>query len=182
AADRQYALWTMRRRLSIPRPLDVARVLDARRAGGLVAIFDLDGTLAPIAPTPAAARVPVSTRRALRRLGPRADSPGGVVAGRALADRMRLVGRRHAWLAGVHGAARRAPDGRVQRLWSASNARVSAELARTLAAALDDVRGVVIERKGPVVAVHVRAATPAGRAHALNVVMAARTEGWSLLQ
>ena len=46
------------RRPRVPQPLDVARVLAARRGRGLVAVFDVDGTLAPIAPTPADARVP----------------------------------------------------------------------------------------------------------------------------
>jgi hypothetical protein len=46
------------RRPRVPQQLDVARVLAARRGRGLVAVFDVDGTLAPIAPTPADARVP----------------------------------------------------------------------------------------------------------------------------
>src|SRR5262249_35987602 len=72
------------------RPLDVSRVLAARRRGGLVAIFDLDGTLAPIAPTPTAARVPAAVRRALGRLARRGDTVVGVASGRPLAEVVRL--------------------------------------------------------------------------------------------
>src|SRR5262245_31402692 len=108
----------MRRQPPAPRQLDIARLLEARRSGGLVAIFDLDGTLAPIAPTPAAARVSVAARRALRRLVGRADTTVGVVSGRPLAEVMRLVGRRGFWLAGLHGAVRRPPGGGVRRVWS----------------------------------------------------------------
>jgi trehalose-6-phosphatase len=60
--------------------LDVERVRAARARGGLVAIFDLDGTLAPIAPTPVLARVPEDARRALHRL---ARHPDTVEIGRA---------------------------------------------------------------------------------------------------
>jgi len=164
-----------------PQPLDATRVLDARRARGLVAVFDVDGTLAPIAPTPAAARVPGSTRRALRRLAGRGDTLVGMVSGRPLVQLERLVGPGF-WLAGLHGAVRRAPGGHIVRLWSAEVARTGALLARTLAASLRDVPGVVIEPKGPVVAVHVRAATPAGRARVRNVVTRARPDRWSLLE
>jgi trehalose 6-phosphate phosphatase len=162
-------------------PLDVARVLDARRARGLVAVFDVDGTLAPIAPTPADARVPVQTRRALHRLARRRDTLVGIVSGRPLAQVARLVGP-GLWLAGLHGAVRRAPGGRVMRLWSAQAARTGTLLARRLAAGLLDVPGVVIEPKGPVVAVHVRAASPAGRARVRNLVTRLRPDRWSLLE
>ena len=157
------------RRPRVPQPLDVARVLAARRGRGLVAVFDVDGTLAPIAPTPADARVPPETRRALRRLARRRDMLVGIVSGRPIAQVARLVGP-GLWLAGLHGAVRRAPGGRVVRLWSDEVARTGALLARSLAASLRDVPGVVIEPKGPVVAVHVRAASPAGRARARNLV------------
>jgi trehalose-phosphatase len=169
------------RRPRDPQPLDVSRVLDARRARGLVAVFDVDGTLAPIAPTPADACVPVLTRRALHRLARRRDTLVGIVSGRPLAQVERLVGRGF-WLAGLHGAVRRAPDGRAVRLWSAEVARTGTLLARALAAGLRGVPGVVIEPKGPVVAVHVRAASPAGRARVRDVVTRSRPDRWSLLE
>ncbi len=169
------------RRPRVPQPLDVARVLAARRGRGLVAVFDVDGTLAPIAPTPADARVPPETRRALRRLARRRDTLVGIVSGRPIAQVARLVGP-GLWLAGLHGAVRRAPGGRVVRLWSDEVARTGALLARSLAASLRDVPGVVIEPKGPVVAVHVRAASPAGRARARNLVARSRPDRWSLLE
>ena len=162
-------------------PLEVTRVLDARRARGLVAVFDVDGTLAPIAPTPAAAHVPVAIRRALGRLADRNDTLVGIVSGRPLAQLERLVGPGF-WLAGLHGAVRRAPGGRAVSLWSAEVARTGKLLARILAASLRDVPGVVIEPKGPVVAVHVRAASPAGRARVRNVVTRTRPDRWSLLE
>jgi trehalose 6-phosphate phosphatase len=169
------------RRPCAPEQLDVARVLAARRGRGLVAVFDVDGTLAPIAPTPGDAHVPPPTRRALGRLARRRDTLVGIVSGRPIAQVARLVGPGF-WIAGLHGAVRRAPGGRVVRLWSDEVARTGALLARTLAASLRDVRGVVVEPKGPVVAVHVRAASPAGRARARNVVARSRPDRWTLLE
>src|SRR5262249_16833535 len=116
APSRQYASRTMRRRSPVP-PLDVAHVLEVRAARGLVAVFDVDGVLAPIAPTPDAARVPPATRRALRLLARRADTVVGIVSGRPLEQVDRLVGHGGFWRAGLHGAARRGPDDPVRLLW-----------------------------------------------------------------
>jgi trehalose-phosphatase len=148
----------------------VARVCAARRARGLVAIFDLDGTLAPIAPTPARARVPATTRRALARLAARADTTVGVVSGRPLAALRRLLGVQGLWLVGLHGYARRAPGGPTERLWTRAAERRADDLARQLRRALAGVRGARVEQKGPLVAVHVRVATPAGRRAARRLV------------
>ncbi len=171
----------MRHRLPVP-PLDVARVLDARAAGGLIAVFDVDGTLAPIARTPGAARVPAETRRALRRLARRADTVVGFVSGRPLPQLERLVGRSGVWLAGLHGAVRRAPGEPLRRLWSRDVQETGARLARALSASLAGVRGVMVEPKGPVVAVHTRAASPSGRGRVRDVVRALRPAGWTMLE
>src|SRR5262245_65749302 len=143
----------MRRRLPVP-TLDVARVLAARAAGGLVAIFDVDGTLAPIAPTPDAARVPPELRRALRRLARRPDTVVGYVSGRPLPELERLVGRSDTWLAGLHGAIRRGPGGGVRRLWSTELQRTGDRLSLALASALADVPRVPVHPKGPGGAAH----------------------------
>ena len=162
--------------------LDVERVRAARARAGLVAIFDLDGTLAPIAPTPALARVPEDARRALHRLARQPDTVVGVVSGRPLAQVSRLVGARDLWLAGVHGAVRRPPGGPIARLWSDDVRRAGARLARALTVALRAVPGVLVEPKGPVVAVHTRAASPAARTRVHDVVCRLLPPGWVLLE
>jgi trehalose 6-phosphate phosphatase len=163
-------------------PLDVAHVLEVRAARGLVAVFDVDGVLAPIAPTPDAARVPAATQRALRRLARRADTVVGIVSGRPLEQVDRLVGPGEFWRAGLHGAARRGPDDPVRLLWPLNVQQEGLRLARALTTSLDGIPGVLVEPKGPVVAVHSRAATPAGRARVRNVVSALRPAGWTLLE
>src|SRR5262245_8288463 len=172
----------MRRATRVTKPLDVARVLAGRQAHGLVAVWDLDGTLAPIAPTPAEARVPPGVRQALRCLAHRPDTIVGVVSGRPLAQVERLVGRARLWLAGLHGGARRMPGGHVRHLWGPTVARRGARLAHGLAETLAGVPGVRIEPKGPVVAVHVRGADAAGRARARVAVQRARPMGWAVLE
>ena len=172
----------MRRTTDATRSLDVARVLAARRAHGLVTVWDVDGTLAPIAPTPEEARVPPATRQALRRLARRADTLVAVVSGRPLAQVERLVGGSSFWLSGLHGGARRAPDGPVRHFWGPTAYRRGGRLAHDLAEALAGVSGVRIEPKGPVVAVHVRGVDAAGRAHARRVVRQARPTGWQVLE
>ncbi len=124
----------------------------------------------------------MGSRRALHRLARRHDTTVGIVSGRPLVQVERLVGRSRLWLAGLHGATQRAPGEPVRRLWSPDLQRTGAQLARALAAALGDVAGVVIEPKGPAVAVHVRAATPAGRTRARIVVSRLRPAGWRLLE
>ena len=113
----------MRRASHPTRPLDVAQVLAARRTRGLVTVWDVDGTLAPIAPTPEEARVPPATRQALRRLARRADTLVAVVSGRPLAQVERLVGGSNLWLSGLHGGARRAPGRPVRHFWGPHAAR-----------------------------------------------------------
>src|SRR5262249_34865047 len=172
----------MRRATRATKPLDVARVLAARQLHGLVAVWDLDGTLAPIAPTPAAARGPPGVRQALPCLAPPPAPIVGVVSGRPLAQVERLVGRAGLWLAGLHGGARRMPGGHVRHLWGPMVARRGARLAHGLAETLAGVPGVRIEPKGPVVAVHVRGADAAGRARARIVVQQVRPMGWAVLE
>jgi trehalose 6-phosphate phosphatase len=172
----------MRRASHATRPLDVARLLAARRTHGLVTVWDIDGTLAPIAPTPEEARVPAATLQALRRLARRADTLVAVVSGRPLAQVERLVGRSNLWLSGLHGGARRAPGGPVRHFWGPTAYRRGERLARDLAEALAGVPGVRIEPKGPVVAVHIRGVDPAGRVRTRKLVRQARPTGWQVLE
>jgi len=64
--------------------------------------FDYDGTLAPLAPTPVAARMRTRTRHLLARVADR--YPCVVISGRSLDDLTRRIGRGSAWyLVGDHG-------------------------------------------------------------------------------
>lgn len=160
------------------------RIARQRRGRGLVAVFDLDGTLAPIAPTPDAAHVPAATCRALARLCRRAGTTVGVVSGRRLAEVVRMLRgvERKLFLAGIHGYEARMPGGRVWRRWTIAEERAGTRLRRALDAALRRSSSIQTERKGPVVAVHTRGASPAARRLVRATVRRLRPAGHSLLE
>ncbi len=101
----------------------------ARRPGAARTLFlDLDGTLAPIAPTPGAARVPRETLEALRRLAGQGWKVT-IVSGRPAAAARRLVPLRRVKVVGCHGIESGTGDAlpreirrRVRRLASAARA------------------------------------------------------------
>jgi trehalose 6-phosphate phosphatase len=84
--------------------LILERLCRVARAGRRVALlFDYDGTLAPVRPTPAEATLPPATRRGLERLAEMDRVTIGVVSGRALADVRGMVRMPGAYLAGTAG-------------------------------------------------------------------------------
>lgn len=119
--------------------------------------FDYDGTLAPIASTPAEARMRARTQALLARVSRR--YPCVVISGRALADISRRVRKIPLWYVfGNHG------------LEPATNGQTrsgrTAEWLRELRRQLPDHPGVVIEDKRHTVTVHYRAARDQRRAAA----------------
>jgi trehalose-phosphatase len=91
--------------------LDLATLDAGTRGSPLLALLDIDGTLAPIAPRPEDAKVPTVTRDALTRLARSPDVHVVLVTGRAPADGARLVGVPGLWVIGNHGAESIDPDG-----------------------------------------------------------------------
>ena len=138
--------------------LDAVRRLVGRTPRGL--FVDVDGTIAPIAPTPEQATVSPAVRRALVALTRAAT----VVAltGRDTASARRVVGVAEIAYAGSHGM-EWWEDGTasVDPLVRPYVARIH-RLAERLGSALADEPGVLLEDKGPTLAVHYRlAADPA---------------------
>jgi trehalose-phosphatase len=134
---------------------------DRLDASPLVAMLDIDGTLAPIAPTPDAARVPEATRAAVTRL---AGLPGvtvALVSGRSAADAWRLAGVPGAFVIGNHGFETRSPAGDI-----AADRRVQgydeaiAIAAERLSAELAAVAGAIVENKRWTLSVHYRQVAP----------------------
>jgi len=116
--------------------------------------FDLDGTLAPIAPTPDAARVPEETRLLLRDLARGSGGAVAIVSGRSAADIDRLLAPLTLPLAGLHGAQWRGADGRLRQI--DMDAAPVERMARRLDRLLQGRVGVELERKTLSVAVHFR--------------------------
>jgi trehalose 6-phosphate phosphatase len=122
-------------------------VLAAFAASNVLLAFDFDGTLAPIAPTPAGARMRPVTRRLLARVV--RSYPCVVISGRPLddlTDRLRGVPVWH--VVGDHGF-------EAQSGTAAARAHVRGWVDQ-LGARLADIPGLVIEEKKNSVTLHYR--------------------------
>lgn len=123
----------------------------------LAVMLDVDGTLAPIAPTPAAATVPAPARDVLRRLARLPDVIVALVSGRSAMDAWRLAGVPGAWVIGNHGIEVRTPTGELSsddRIHSFEDAVERA--ARILSLELGSVTGAIVENKRWTLSVHYR--------------------------
>lgn len=121
--------------------------------------FDFDGTLAPIAATPRAVRLPETTRDLLRRVA--RERPCAVISGRGRSDLQRRLARIPlALVVGSHGA--EWPGETLPASWP--KALRSWRLA--LETALGPLPGVVFEPKPAALSVHYRLAPDRVRARA----------------
>jgi len=119
--------------------------------------FDVDGTLAEIAPRPGDARVAPAMLDALQRLTARCPAVAAI-SGRPIAEIDALLAPLKLPAAGIHGAQRRGPDG---RLWQAAGDAVP-EIREALAACAQRHPGSLFEDKGVAFALHFRACPDAG--------------------
>lgn len=123
---------------------------------GLCVLCDFDGTLVPIESRPDLPRLDGPGRVVLETLR---DTPRvvlGVVSGRALSDLVPRVGLSGIWYAGNHGFEVQEPQGRVHRFYEAADASYLAKVRDEIARDLERIPGVILEYKGPALAVHYR--------------------------
>lgn len=125
-------------------------------------VCDIDGTISPIAPTPADALVPAAFRELLAALTQRL---GLVVfaTGRALEDGHRMIPLQGAAYVGTHGLETMTPDGSVSVDPQAERyVPLIRAVAESAARDLDcEALGIVLEDKRTVLAVHYRLAQDA---------------------
>lgn len=117
--------------------------------------FDIDGTLADIAPTPDLAMVSEQTRDVVTRLLVMNGGAVALISGRQLSDIDRMVGLANLPAAGIHGAQMRAPGGAV--VTDDALAREIGVLDEALRPRLAGMSGVTVERKPMSIAMHYRA-------------------------
>jgi trehalose 6-phosphate phosphatase len=117
-------------------------------------LFDLDGTLAPIAATPQQAHVPVETIDVLQRLTKLTGGAIAIVSGRPLAQIDALMHPLVLSGAGLHGAQWREPDGTLREL-PVDTAAV-ASMVESLAPLAERWPGIQLEHKGLSLALHYR--------------------------
>jgi trehalose-phosphatase len=124
-------------------------------------MLDVDGTLAPIAPTPSNAVVSPATLDTLRRLAQLPDTSLALVSGRSAEDAWRLAGVEGAWVIGNHGFELRAPDGEVtaDEIVLPFEGPLSAA-ARLLAVEWGATPGAIVEPKRWTLSLHYRLVEP----------------------
>jgi trehalose-phosphatase len=126
------------------------------RARHLLLLLDFDGTIVPIVERPRLARLPDEARRLLAGLR---DLPGvelGFVSGRALEDLVSKVLLERVWYVGNHGFEVRSPSGEDTRFFEPGDIVHLDVVREEIERATTDIPGVLLEPKGPVLAVHFR--------------------------
>lgn len=126
--------------------------------------FDIDGTLVPLADTPARVRPGRDVRRWLAALHEASGGAVALISGRSIADIDRLFAGARLPVAGQHGIERRGAAGVIERH---AFPQEQLEWARArLAAAAAGKPGLLVEDKGLSLALHYRRAPRlAGYAH-----------------
>jgi len=126
-----------------------------RSADRLALFLDFDGTLASFRTRPEEVTLSDSTRRVLTRLGCHLQVRLFILSGRRLADLENRVGVPGLCYFGLHGW-----EGPNTATPKATARRVLHRVKRQVELELAGLRGVWIEEKGPILAVHVRGAAP----------------------
>jgi alpha,alpha-trehalose-phosphate synthase [UDP-forming]/trehalose-phosphatase len=127
----------------------------------LAVMLDLDGTLAPIAPTPAHATVSIATRNAVQALTTLPGVTVALVTGRSAQDAQRLAGLRDAWTIGNHGLEVLAPDGSTSAPADAREFEKVVDEAAGRLASRFPIPGALIENKRLTLSLHYRLVDPA---------------------
>jgi trehalose-phosphatase len=119
-------------------------------------LSDFDGTLAPLADDPDGVRLPDSGRRILEALSAIGRTVAGIVSGRSLADLAPRISVDGLWYVGNHGFEIRSPNGLETRFYEKSDVEYLNGVRDEFATETASIPGVLLEHKGPVVAVHYR--------------------------
>lgn len=134
-------------------------IVDRLSHSPFLVALDIDGTIAPIAPTPRQATVPPATRRTLERLTQLPNVHVAFVTGRAAADGRQLVAVPNSWTIGNHGVELVDPQGALRVNPAAeSYGPTVARAVQLLREQVGAYRGVLVEDKTWTVSVHVRLA------------------------
>lgn len=146
--------------------------------GRALALFlDLDGVLAPMAPTPDAVLAEPRRTAILARLDRALNGRVAIVSGRTLGEIDRITGGAARSAAGVHGLERRRRDGGVNRTEASPAVPLALAAFRRFAA---DRPGVIVEDKAISAGLHYRQ-SPTSAAEALVLATGlAQTTGLAL--
>ncbi|MGA0602663.1 trehalose-phosphatase [Caulobacter sp. KR2-114] len=138
--------------LAAPGPLD---------PGGVALFTDLDGTLAPLVERPGLVKPDAVRRRLLARLQRALHGRLAVISGRGLDDLDRILEHDIVALSAAHGLVRRSADGVVR---GAPRPEALDDAREALEAFVKADRGLLLEDKGPALALHYRRSPGAAEA------------------
>lgn len=119
-------------------------------------LFDYDGVLTPIAPTPAQAWLKPSIRNLLRRLSEQKGSQVGILSGRSLAEVRRRIRLPRLIYAGNHGLEIAGHRFRYRFPVKRRSTRLLRDLTRALTRSLDSIPGALVEPKAMTLSLHYR--------------------------
>ncbi|MCO8246784.1 MULTISPECIES: trehalose-phosphatase [unclassified Haladaptatus] len=145
----------------VPEPLRhhlYALVTRLRDADGMLAMFDFDGSLAPIEDHPDEVMLPPATRVVIEALRDTPDVEVGIVSGRGLDDLRERVDVDGIAYAGNHGLELFSDGDRHTHSVAEDAADDIARLCSTLESRLDTVDGAFVEDKGVTASIHYRLA------------------------
>lgn len=135
--------------------------------------LDMDGVLAPLAPTPDAVGPDARRTAVLRRLADRLDGRVAILSGRTIAEIDRIAESAAASASGVHGLERRRADGSTDHAPAAASVRTAVAAFEQFASKRP---GIIVEDKAVSAGLHFRGApTEAAAASALARDLAAET-------
>ena len=127
-----------------------------KKSKSILLLLDYDGTLTPIAPTPAAAVLDHRVRKILASIAYRDKYSVGIISGRSLSEVKRLVKVKGIYYAGNHGLEIEGagvnfvhPDFLCFQSWIR-------EIHQMLRAITRGIKGVVLEDKGMTLSLHYR--------------------------
>lgn len=124
----------------------------------LFLFLDCDGTLAPIADTPAKAVIPQRTKRLLALLAQKRNCKIAVISGRSLDDIRKKVGLRDIIYSGNHGFQINGPKLKHELVAPLGYQEVLRRIKAELKNKLSGVKGVLLEDKKLSLALHFRLA------------------------
>ncbi len=127
-----------------------------QQAQNLFLFLDYDGTLTPIVSRPELALCPTRVRRHLKKLRDLPRVLLAIISGRAVDDLREKVGILGITYVGNHGLEVEHPDGRQQKSSSPTRMRELKTITRHLRISLEEIPGMLLEEKGPILCVHYR--------------------------
>ncbi|HDQ46222.1 MAG TPA: trehalose-phosphatase [bacterium] len=144
----------------LPSALDSFTEISERAKGKRIAVFlDYDGTLAPIVDTPEEAVISDDMREALIKLSHYCKV--GIISGRDLKDVQRMAKIDWIIYAGSHGFDISGPEGvQLENEFGTEFLPVLDEAEKALSDKLENIEGVLVERKHFAIAIHYRLAAP----------------------